>query len=260
MAGRCRVRHRRGGRGALARGGVRLSSRAGSPGGRARLTISDEVPGSCPGRPTNHPAAQDHRRPITVACSSQLALRHPRGVDLSRADQCGYAWAVGGWPAGRCPATPGSTDATPWPATAPASHMVVSSVPANRSDSQRGMGNRRGGLPVTSRQMARHASMPSWAMARAFLRSGLLVRARTDQWSCSGRRVTAPPRRPVAPATAMIRASCCAIAVVFSSQDKLESRDRSGVRHASLLLPASGSGSRCAHAVWCSSLDRVLCR
>jgi hypothetical protein len=37
--------------------------------------------------------------------------------------------------------------------------MVVSSVPTNRSNSQRGIGNRRGGLPVASRQMARQSSM-----------------------------------------------------------------------------------------------------
>jgi hypothetical protein len=37
-------------------------------------------------------------------------------------------------------------------------HMVVSSVPANRSNSHRGIGNRLGGRPVTSRQMARHVA------------------------------------------------------------------------------------------------------
>jgi hypothetical protein len=43
--------------------------------------------------------------------------------------------------------------------------MVVSSVPANRSNSQRGMGIRQGGLPATSRQMARHASMDWTSLA-----------------------------------------------------------------------------------------------
>jgi hypothetical protein len=90
-------------------------------------------------------------------------------------------------------------------------------------------------------------SAPSSAMARAFFASGLLVSARTRQRSCSRRRVTALPCRPVAPTTAMIRASCCAIAVVFSSQDKLESRDRSEVRYASLLLAALGIEQPATH-------------
>src|SRR5829696_1451240 len=79
-------------------------------------------------------------------------------------------------------------------------------------------------------------SAPSWARARAFFPSGFLVRARTRQWSCSRRRVTAPPCRPVAPTTAMIRASCCAIAVA-PSQDKLERQDPNELRYGRLLSP-----------------------
>jgi hypothetical protein len=75
--------------------------------------------------------------------------------------------------------------------------MVVSSVPTNRSNSHRGIGNRRGVLPVTSRQRPEPANGTGAAGGS--------------------------PHHPVGrrPTAAMIRASCRAIAVLFPAKASL---------------------------------------